>query len=198
MLKTDQLRALIEKISYEDCRHSFKILFDHYFPQLFDIAQYYLKSTFLAEEAVSDVFVKVWNGRFRLIEVIDLKSYFFIAIKRQCLSYLKKERKNLLYIDDLEFEVLLHARSSDWGLMNEELMDIYRKAIKKLPEKCRIIYLMAKDRQLKYKEIAAVLNISPKTVETQMHTALKRIRIVLDEYLKGHSRQGNSQKRIEK
>jgi RNA polymerase sigma-70 factor, ECF subfamily len=57
------------------------------------------------------------------------------------------------------------------------------QAIEELPEKCREIFLMNRYEQLKYQEIADKLQISVKTVETQMSKALQRMRVSLNEYL---------------
>jgi RNA polymerase sigma-70 factor (ECF subfamily) len=57
------------------------------------------------------------------------------------------------------------------------------KALLNLPEQCRLIFQMSRFRQLKYREIADVLNISVKTVENQMGKALKIMRSNLADYL---------------
>ena len=68
-------------------------------------------------------------------------------------------------------------------LMEEaELADRINKAIQKLPEKCREIFLLCRFEELKYAEIAEKLNISVKTVEMQITIALKKLRKELSDY----------------
>ena len=56
-------------------------------------------------------------------------------------------------------------------------------AISELPEKCRDIFVMNRYENLKYQEIAVKLQISVKTVESQMSKALQHMRIRLAEYI---------------
>jgi RNA polymerase sigma-70 factor (ECF subfamily) len=66
-------------------------------------------------------------------------------------------------------------------LAYEELSHSLETAILRLPKQCRLIFLMSREDQLKYKEISKILNISIKTVDTQMGRALKHLRKVVDQ-----------------
>ena len=65
----------------------------------------------------------------------------------------------------------------------KELQQKIEKAIQRLPEQCRLVFKMSRYEELKYREIASVLNISIKTVENQMGKALKLMRENLADYL---------------
>ena len=67
--------------------------------------------------------------------------------------------------------------------INKELNEIINSAINELPERCRLIFLMAREEGLKYREIAEVLSISEKTVNAQMVTAIKKLTASLKKYL---------------
>jgi RNA polymerase sigma-70 factor (ECF subfamily) len=58
----------------------------------------------------------------------------------------------------------------------EELTHRAEESIAKLPKQCRLVYELSRDQGLKYKEIATILQVSVKTVETQMGRALKHLR----------------------
>ena len=58
-----------------------------------------------------------------------------------------------------------------------------QQAIDRLPEKCREIFILSRYEELSYREIATTLSISIKTVENQMMTALKKLRVSLQDYL---------------
>ena len=62
------------------------------------------------------------------------------------------------------------------------LLEKIESAINALPEKRQAIFRMAREDGLKYREIAEQLNLSIKTVETQMSLALKQLRESLKEY----------------
>jgi RNA polymerase sigma-70 factor (ECF subfamily) len=58
----------------------------------------------------------------------------------------------------------------------KELTHHAEESIAKLPKQCRLVYELSRDQGLKYKEIATILQVSVKTVETQMGRALKHLR----------------------
>ena len=66
---------------------------------------------------------------------------------------------------------------------HQELSQKIQTAISSLPKQCRYIFELSRFEELKYREIADQLQISVKTVETQMGKALKILRLQLAEYL---------------
>jgi len=69
------------------------------------------------------------------------------------------------------------------SMIETELKTKIDLAINDLPEKCREIFVLSRYENLKYQEIASKLQISVKTVETQMSKALQHMRIRLSEYI---------------
>ena len=65
----------------------------------------------------------------------------------------------------------------------KELQQKIDKSINELPEQCRAIFQMSRFEDLKYRDIAAKLGISVKTVENQMGKALRTLRTKLAEFL---------------
>jgi RNA polymerase sigma-70 factor (ECF subfamily) len=61
----------------------------------------------------------------------------------------------------------------------EKILDI---TLKKMPERCRHIFYMHRMDGKKYKEIAANLSISVKTVEAEMTKAYRALRTEVDKY----------------
>ena len=113
----------------------------------------------------------------------QVKSYLAMIIHNKCTNYLRDNRKfdtNILEIENLlnvpEYE------STD-SLVTGELKARIDAAINELPEKCREIFVMNRYENLKYQEIADKLQISVKTVETQMSRALQHMRLRLAEYV---------------
>jgi RNA polymerase sigma-70 factor (ECF subfamily) len=77
-------------------------------------------------------------------------------------------------------------RPGDDGLSHVEAADLataLARGIDQLPERCRLIFTMSREQDLSYAEIARILGISVKTVETQMGRALKALRSRLAGYL---------------
>src|SRR5690606_27010073 len=86
-----------------------------------------------------------------------------------------------VYIDELK--ELVVADGSPEPMAERALKETIDRSVSRLPEKCREIFTLSRDEQLSHKEIAKQLNISVKTVESQMTIALRRLLSSLQEYL---------------
>jgi RNA polymerase sigma-70 factor (ECF subfamily) len=136
-----------------------------------------------SKEIVQDAFISLWEKR----ETIDMsrpvKSYLTMVIHNKCTNYLRDNRKFDPFI--LNIENLLEVPEYDGAdiLVEEELKLKIDASILELPEKCREIFVLNRYENLKYLEIADKLQISVKTVETQMSKALQHMRIRLAEFI---------------
>ncbi len=160
---------------YED-EAAYKELFKTLFNTLTRFATGIVQSKETAEEIVSDVFIKIWNDRARLNEIEDLQLYMFIATKNNSLRKLKQQSKNsTLSLEDINVEMdSLYLNPEDKIMSNETLKSI-ENAIDHLPNRARLIFKLAKEDKMRYKEIGALLNISVKTVDHQLAISLKKI-----------------------
>ncbi len=165
---------------------SMELLFRRLYPQLCIFANKYLHNLQDSEDIVQEVFYKVWKNRFNLNENESVKSYLFTAVKNSCFSRLTHSR-----VKDDYARILFRIYSqSENGLIpfadpliTSELEKDFSDALKALPPECRKIFELSRVEGLKYHEIAERLNISIKTVETQMSRALARLRVELKDYL---------------
>lgn len=128
----------------------------------------------VAEELVSDVFYTIWKNRDRII-VASPKAYLFTAVRNRGYDYLRKIKKSVWCDLDRASEVTDTTDSED-RLIGKELSEQIDLAITNLPKQCRLIFELSRDHGMKYKEIASMLNIGIKTVETQIGRALKHLR----------------------
>ncbi|MBS1656280.1 MAG: sigma-70 family RNA polymerase sigma factor, partial [Bacteroidetes bacterium] len=114
-------------------------------------------------------------------------SYIYRAVQNRCLNYIKHKKVENAYVDYLVRHNLLDDQDYQERTINsytdKELAAEIRDAISKLPEKCREIFTLSRFGNLSYKQIAAKLSISPKTVENQMGIALNKLRQVLKDFL---------------
>ncbi len=161
---------------------AFEKLFNFYCQPLLNFSRRYVLDKQIAENIVQDIFVKIWTNRSALDPGKSIKSYLFTSVKNESLKHLRH-----LDVEQRGAEKLITSafndNSPDINLNTAELEELVEKAIKELPEKCREIFAMSRFDNLKYSEIALILNISVKTVETQMGRALKKLRDRLKPFL---------------
>ena len=162
---------------------AYELMFRSNFRGLCYFAQKYVKDFETAKEIVQDAFVTLWEKREGMDADRSVKSYLTTIIHNKCHNYLRDNRKFNYEILSIENLVQPDGYAQADKLVEVELADHIKKAINELQEKCRQIFLMSRNENLKYQEIAAKLEISVKTVETQMSKALQHMRLRLAEYL---------------
>lgn len=171
------LNELLKKISNSDER-AFRELYYLYYEKLFSFARWYVNSAEVAEDVVSDVFFNLWKGRNTIADITYFETYIYAAVKNGCFNILKSSyhQRVSLIVDELNMvEAYIEPDRPDAKAMYNQLNEAVTVAINNLPERCRLIFKLVKEDNLKYKEIAEILDISPRTVETQVAIALKKI-----------------------
>lgn len=144
----------------------------------------------VAEEIVSDVFIKIWETRSNLTGIENLKSYLFVCVKNSCISHIRKNRKeNLVSLDGFEDFLLPPVECPESEYINTETLNEIYNAIGQLPPKCKIAFSLAKINGLKYREIADIMGVSEKTVNNHLVFALKKLCDTLGVRKKKHKKQ---------
>lgn len=167
--------ALVLRIRAGDAQ-AFEALFHAFHAGLCAFAYRYVKSREVAEEIVQEVFLFLWERRETLDVRDSIKNYLFTAVRNAAVSWLRHERVVARrQVETLEL-FSRPAPSPDSMAISGELLAAVRRAIDRLPERCRLIFTLHREQGLTYGEIAQVLGLSPKTVEVQMGRALKALR----------------------
>ncbi|MDB4582582.1 RNA polymerase sigma-70 factor [Draconibacterium sp.] len=157
-------------------QETFKHLMEQFADDLFFFAKSFIRNSEVAEEIVSDVFVKIWKNRTELNRIKNLKSYLFICVKNGCLSHLRKTRnEKVVFIDEFTNFQFLPVEGPETDLINKEAINKIYQAIEILPPKCKVAFTLAKINGLRHKEIAEVMGVSEKTVNNHIVSAIKKI-----------------------
>ncbi len=142
----------------------------------------FVKSNEVAEEIVSDVFIKIWEIRGRLTEIGNLKLYIYTITKNFSINYIHRSYKNIPgSIEELDIQPQVTLNNPEESYISAEMIGRIRQVILQLPPQCRLIFQLVKEDGLKYKEVASVLNISPLTVRNQLSIAVRKIAAALPE-----------------
>ncbi|OWK71219.1 RNA polymerase sigma-70 factor [Pedobacter sp. AJM] len=174
------LVVLWSKICLESDMNAFEQLYRFLYSRLIKFSIYYVGDKQAAEDLVTEVFVKCWENRSASTHVLNPESYFFIAVKNQSLKHLKK-KSSVTFMDlaDVDEDVSATAQTPQYILETKELHQQLHLAIETLAPQAREVFRLIKEGGLKYKEVAELLNISPRTVQTQLFRALAKLRLIL-------------------
>lgn len=182
---------LIKRIAEDSCPVAFNELFEHYFPGLFSYALSLVKEKHQCEEIVCDVFCKIWLNRTALPSIDHLTKYLYVSTKNTCLNFLKsrnfKHRANTIFLDNVGDCFDSNFISYDQHLISSENIRKINASIQSLPPKCKLIFRLVKDENLKYADVANILGISVKGVERQMTIATKKLIEALESDLSEYS-----------
>jgi RNA polymerase sigma-70 factor (family 1) len=191
MQKEVNINDLWERFTKLGDQRSFEVFFHELNPRLIKFCTMYVHYQQVAEEIVSDVFVKCWMDRVQMQEVLKPETYLFIAVKNSALNYNKRfSAVQVVNIDDHEGNSqFVASMSPEMELEKKELMFKMDQAVATLPKQCQIIFRMVKENGMKYKEVAEILNLSPRTVHTQMLRAMKKMSKAMEPYLQKRDRQ---------
>ena len=104
--------------------------------------------------------------------------------KNAALNYLAKEERQKQITEIIADKIADQENSPEEILINEELFSHYVKALDRLPEKCREIFIRIREEKQSYAQVAKELKISINTVDVQLQKAVTRLRDMLSRYLK--------------
>ena len=153
----------------------FKDVYRIYYSPLCRFAHKYFDKKEEAEDIVQETMVKMWEQRNKL-EINNLKTYLFSAVKNGCLNRLKHLIVVQKHNETTAIEIKLIELESDNEFFDEETKILERKvfeAIEDLPEQCGKIVKLKYIDGMKSKDIAIMTNLSPRTVETHLYKGLK-------------------------
>lgn len=161
----------------DDNRLAFSMFYDLYYDQSFRFAYYFLKDTEACREVVAEAFFSVWQSRLKLKDIENIETYLFVTVRNESTRYLTRTTKSqFVSLDDTSLQFTARENESpDDNLLIEEMEKILNRVIDELPEKCRLIFLLARQDGLKPKEIAERLSINESTVRVQMKIAIDKI-----------------------
>ncbi|MBN1181387.1 MAG: RNA polymerase sigma-70 factor [Bacteroidales bacterium] len=161
----------------------FRKSFDDYFELLVINAQKYISLLDEAEEIVQDVYVKLWQQMDSLPNDLDIKAYLFRSVHNSCQNFLKHKQIVTNYKERIVAESKFSNIQNEEDNESREIMEALHNAINALPENWRQVFLMNRFENLKYREIAEKLSISPKTVEKYISKSLQHLQLHLKEYI---------------
>lgn len=176
MLTSQEVKDLQHRIGEQHDELAFGQLYTAYLPYLITFAKSIIRNKELAEEIVSDVFVRIWQRRDRVAQIENFRLYLYISTRNTALNYLARHyRRNMVSLDEMATELLPGTYDPEQHLVSRELTRKINTAIEQLPPRCRLIFKLVKEDRLRYAEIAELLHISIKTIDNQMAIALKKM-----------------------
>lgn len=176
-------RALLERVRAGD-EGAFEAIFMTYYAALCSFVQSYVLAPDIAEELVQDVFLRIWERRAEWAPPGGVRAYLFTACRNRALDHVKHERIVARTADAARREGHPPGAGQppsppDIDAQATELAEALHDAVHELPERRRQVLVLRWEHGLSHAEIAEVLGISVKGVETQLGRAMATLRVRL-------------------
>ena len=162
---------------------AYEMLFNEYYQVLTMFANKYLNDLDASKEIVQDLFVSLYEKREQLDINSSLKSYLFRSTHNRCINLINAQKIRHKYAEYASYTMDPGDTSLEHEVNKTELEHLLYKAIGELPPKCQSIFKMNRFEGLTNGEIAEKLNLSKRTVETQISKALRILRVKMEPYI---------------
>ena len=180
MSNTDQESELLSLLQSGE-RAGFNALFRKYYQPLCSHAYQYVSFEDV-EEIVQDVFLWLWQNHANLSIHTSLQAYLYRAVHLRCLSCIESQSARQRAQTQYRLQLVDTTPSGDEKLEARELLLRIQEAIDRLPPTYREAFVMHRFQNHSYKEIAHILQVSPKTVDYRIQQALKQLYRDLRDY----------------
>jgi len=172
--------SLLHRIQFDNDETAFRQFYTDNVFRLFQFAFTFIQNREQSEEIVNDVFLKLWQNRSRINQIDNISVYLYVAVKNTAANYLRQQKGKERV--DMENHVVHHFYLSpdpEQLLITDELRKRIAASIDGLPARCKLIFKLVKEDGLSAAEVADILDISYKTVTTQLTIALKKLSAAL-------------------
>jgi RNA polymerase sigma factor (sigma-70 family) len=163
--------------------------------KLYLIAFRFLSNREEAEDAVQDVFIKLWNKKEQLDKYESIEALATTTMKNHCIDLLRKSRTLRLDDNGQNLPNILNEPSPYEQLVNIENSEIILKIIESLPDIYKDVIVKREIEGLSYEEIASITNQNINTLRVTLSRARLMIR---DEFKKYNYERIGNQKAVRK
>ena len=168
---------------------AFERFYKKYQPRLFVYGIGILNDEDTTKDLVQEAFITFWQNTDHILTDYSVTAYLFKIFHSKCIKHLRMMaiETNFSHLSELKMqEIEISYYNPDNNIMGSIFMHdvekLYEKAISKLPEKCKEIFILSNQDELRSSEIAIKLGISVRTVENQIYKAIHIVRAEMKEY----------------
>ena len=153
----------------------YAVIVERYQAQLYRTAYYYTQNTEDARDLTQDIFIKAYNSLAKFKHGSAFSTWLYQIAVNHCIDWNRKKKPNCeyaVYLDNLsDLEM-----SPEERLLQRETASEVHKAVRSLPEYYRTILILYYFEDFTPQQIADILSISKRTVETRLYRGRKILR----------------------
>ena len=128
-----------------------------------------------ANDILQNVFVKVWRGIDNFREESSLYTWLFRIATNEAITFINQQKKKNNWTLNDEQQYLQDNLTDDPFFDGNEVERLLEEAILSLPNKQRLVFNMKYYEEMKYQEMAEILETSVGALKASYHHAVKKI-----------------------
>lgn len=179
MLSSDDSERVVNCLKAGD-QSAFERIYHCYKRPLFHLALRYLKDRALAEDALQEVFVKLWNHRQQLNEARSLTGFLFTTMKHHVLNMIRSEQHRIRVAALAQAEQTSAVNMTEQAVAYQECTQRMEEGIRRLSDRRRKIFCLSVLEGYSHREIATMLGLSEPTVRAQLSRSSQLVRQFLN------------------
>jgi RNA polymerase sigma-70 factor (ECF subfamily) len=152
---------------------AFECLYSRYVLYLTNIAIKKTSSIDIAKDCVQEVFLSIYHRKNELQTTISLKAYLYKALQHKIYNHYQKLLARTKHEQAATLNLSIVGNYLNDELDSKDLEKLIQEVISIMPPQCRRVFLLSREENLSYKEIAKQLNISINTVDQHIRKALR-------------------------
>lgn len=158
-----------DRMAYEEIYHRYKFILHNHAWNKFRNKQE-------AEDALQEVFARLWDKRFLLEANVNISGYLYASVRNYFLNFVARKDIQERYVSHIQKFAAEQNVVTDHRIRENQLKALIEKEIEALPPRMREVFEMSRKEHLTHKEIAARLGTSEETVKKQISAVLKIMR----------------------
>lgn len=166
------LDGLMQAVANSD-KNAYNSLYELLWEPMYLYASSIIMDDNLAKDLVQEVWLDYWNRR-KVLQVKNIKSYLYKAVRYQCYNKLRDSKFNATQIE------IANSLSSPAAIeLEEDVTALYCKIeiiLSGLPKRCQEVFRLSRINDYSNNQIAKALNISQRSVENNISIALRKLR----------------------
>ena len=142
-------------------------------------AHRFLKDKADATDIVQNAFIKVWENRSNLDPNQSLVAYMYTIVRNLSLNFIRDHQQKHAELD--ERTLTIHDKPDIFYESDSSPREVIKVLVEALPERQREAFELSRIDGLQHEEIAEIMDVSPRTVNNHIVSALKSLRKAYDE-----------------
>jgi RNA polymerase sigma-70 factor (ECF subfamily) len=169
---------LVQKIR-DGNQKAFREIYDRYHVQMYYVAKRYVKRPCIAEDAVQDIFVKLWTKRDQLDETKSIKGFLFTMLRNHVMNMLRDRKDEIVSVSEVNEKWLPRQNLTEDDVLYKEYHEILKQGINELSDRKRQVFELRTLSGHSNAEVAKILKINIRTVKTHYYNSSKFMRAYL-------------------